>query len=60
MSGVYMAACTSAGCRVLSTVTEAYDSGAPELICAGNSTAEVCAAPLIAHAITRALVLLTV
>jgi len=41
MAGAYTAACTSAGCRVLSDVTDAYNSGSPELALAGNKSQEL-------------------
>ena len=41
MAGAYTAACTSAGCRVLVAVTEAYNSRSPTLICSGNRTVEL-------------------
>jgi hypothetical protein len=41
MAGAYTAACTSAGCRVLSDVTDAYNSGRPELALAGNKSQEL-------------------
>ena len=41
MAGAYTAACTSAGCRVLVAVSEAYNSGSPALVCSGNRTVEL-------------------
>jgi len=41
MAGAYTAACTSAGCRVLVSVTESFSSKANELVCSGNRTVEL-------------------
>ena len=47
MAGAYTAACTSAGCRVLLTVTEAYSSKTKDLICSGNRTVELLDARMV-------------
>ena len=41
LAGAYTAACTSAGCRVLLAVTEAYNSKSKELDCSGHRTVEL-------------------
>jgi len=47
MAGAYTAACTSAGCRVLVAVTEAYNAHSKELDLAGNHTIELLDARLV-------------
>lgn len=41
MASAYSAACTSAGCRVIAAVSEAYNSRSKELILGGNRTVEL-------------------
>ena len=47
MSGAYVAACTSAGTRVLSCVEEAYSSGSRQLLANGHRTVELLDARLV-------------